>query len=1005
MGDRNTKFYHSVVRGRRRKNGISCLELGNGNIVTEEHQITKLFVEHYKNIYTTAPTSDLIATLGPKVLLSFPKIQSTEEPALCAQPSDEEIRTAFWSIGPDKAPGPDGLSARFIRTNWDTLGPVFSQEIVAWFTTKSIPARQAHTNLVLVPKTKNPMSVTQYRPISVSNVIYKTFAKILSLRLKHLLPNLISSEQTAFLKGREISENTILVREILHSFDTQRFTSQAFLMKTDLTKAFDLMSWKYVKQVLQQFAFPQPFIDLLMACVTSPTYTLLINGSGSGSITPTRGLRQGCPLSPYLFILAMEPMALMFKNGLSKGTISGIKLAPFAPHLTTTLYADDLMVMGQANPIEIEQYLCILTKFAAMSGQTINPIKIKFWFSKATTQQMKDLISQTFGGAIANHSETYLGLPLHSSKLTSCDNLIAKLTEALGGWKMTMLSQAGRLILIKSVLMSIPVYQMSTQTLNRRVVSKINALIRNFFWGKTNTKYLSLCSWKKITQPFYMGGLGLRDIRDFNRALTCKLAWKLQTAPDKPWCKVLKAKYFPRRNFWHANFYSPASITWKTICKIKADFTKHVNWSIGDGNTCSAIGTPWVIGWELFNPTTIEKQQLKVAHLYHEPTQTWDIQQLMENFNLQITLQILSDSSKRPVATGQKDRLIWLPANNGFFTVKSAYKSLQENMILASQPGLTSFNFMWNFKQIQPKVKIFLWKLCSQILPTVLRLSKRIPTIDPICPRCKERDETDYHIFFSCTASRAAWFISPLSIRSDRITQSVPEFLEHIFQTQDPSNISLFCNILWSIWEHRNQWVFSQKMTSPESILNRAQTFMYATNIEVPDTDNSHQNFSPQPLFHNMGINIYTDGAWNLNAGGWGFLIYNGTTLSCFECGNIENSPSPMQAEALAIINALDSLKKTMHQDNLSSIQVSVHSDCNNLVRALNNSAGKRQELLDWRAEREFFQIIHLAQSFNRISFNYIPRESNTDAHNLASFGRTFQGRTGGFHFPTYKPP
>ncbi|KAJ4765188.1 RNA-directed DNA polymerase (reverse transcriptase)-related family protein [Rhynchospora pubera] len=762
------------------------------------------------------------------------------------------------------------------------------------------------------------------------------------------------------------------------------------------------MAWSYMKQVLSAFGFPDIFIDLLMACVTSPTYTILVNGSGSGFITPQRGLRQGCPLSPYIFILAMEPLSILFKASLHTGNITGIKLASTAPPLTNCLYADDLMIMGMTDPLEVLHYHSIISCFASFSGQMVNPSKTKFWFSKNSTAQNKAFVMQVFGGCIAASDETYLGLPTDPKKASACDALISKISSRLATWKMNSLSQAGRLVLIKSVLQSIPVYQMTTQLLPKLVTNKITSIIRRFFWGKKETNYMPFCSWKRITRPLDQGGLAVKDIATFNKALVSKLAWKTQVNPDHLWCKILKAKYYPRRNFWFANNHGSSSATWNAICKIKQDFSKQVCWSIGDGKTCTAIGTPWHQRWELFNPTTLQTQNLKVADLCNTSTRTWDINLLISNFNLQVTLNILSDPALKPVSSGQNDRLVWKSSTTGMFSVRSAYKTMQLNSQIDQQ---NPTYLPWKIKGMQPKVKMYLWKLISGALPTALRLASRITTINPLCPRCRQVDETDFHILFLCPISRATWFASRLSLCSDRITGTISQFLSTMQNYLAHEEFILLGAIMWAIWEQRNCWVFSKKLSSPQKILNRAE---YVSMVCPSDEQETQLVCMPKDLRNPQllltKVTIHTDGSWNLNTGGWGYLISKNQILLQFECGSTP-ARSPMQAEAIAILYSIRALKQICQQDDFNTMHVVLLSDCNNLIKAINNSDGERDSYLDWRAERELYLILQETQSLPHVTFAYLPRSLNQEAHILAVNGRFMEEQVKGFHFPTFKPP
>ncbi|KAJ1695560.1 hypothetical protein LUZ63_012258 [Rhynchospora breviuscula] len=944
-----------------------------------------------------------LVDLGPEVLQLFPQVKHEYTIGLSLVPPDEEIKSAIWSIGLDKSPGPDGLSARFIRDNWTELGPAILEEIKNWFREKAIPHIQSRTNVVLIPKNNNPIRVTHFRPISVSNVIYKAYAKILASRLKPLLQDLVSPEQTAFLQNREITENVIIIREVLHTFCLPNSDAHSFLMKSDLTKAFDRMDWDYLRRVLYKFGFPTGFTQLLMSCVISPTYTLKVNGSSSGFISPSRGLRQGCPLSPYLFILGMEPLILCFKNLLNKGYISGIKLAPTAPPLAISMYADDLMVMGRVTAWELDTIYSTLHLFERVSGQLINPDKTKLWFSSATTRDMKQHILTTFGGEMASTDETYLGLPIHPSGLKSCEGLLSKFAAKLATWKMTSLSHAGRLVLLKSVLLSLPVYQMSLQLLPKNISSKITSLVRRFFWGKKEGNFLPLCSWKQIVQHYSQGGLAVRDITDFNHALICKLGWKMSADPHKLWCRILKAKYFSRRTFWHSKQYGSTSTTWNSICKIKDKLSNYVTWSIGNGNMCPALGEPWFVGWRNHNPTTLFLQNLKVKDLLLASSGFWDLPSLLSNFNLTSAMHILSDPHCLPIPDGPPDRLIWKPDSTGIFTVKSAFKTLQLSRQQTYVPRPHPVDFFWKYKSLNPRIKLFLWKLSLNALPSCSRLATKINSISSACPRCQSADETDYHVFLGCNLSRAAWFASHLHIRSTSVEETVPAFLYRLHNSLTQSDFIYACTLMWVIWDERNKWVFDKIPTTPDNILQRtnAATSQWRNQtctekVTEPPFLLAETTENPDP---NM-LNVYSDGAWNLGKGGWGYLINKGTELINFECGSI-TSPSPFHAEVIALFRAVKEVNELLNVNSISLSGISFYSDCLCLVNAVNvGSQGQ-----DWRADRLLYEIKQEMKKFGACKLTHIPRENNVEAHILATEGRNHREEIKGFQYPTFKPP
>jgi Reverse transcriptase (RNA-dependent DNA polymerase) len=300
LGDRNTKFFHAATVARRKVNAIKAIQVGPDEWVTEEKEIRSLFVQHFKSIYNEIPETVHMSELFPlDFIQTLPKLTHDQYLTLQCWPDDQEIMQAVFALGPDKASGPDGLNARFLQTYWEQWQHVVVAEVHRFFHTGVMPAAVARSNMVLIPKVADPKKVTDFRPISVCKVIYKVISKILSIRLKPYISGLLSASQTAFTPGRDITDNVVLMREIVQSFGTSRFKYPAFCLKCDLSKAFDRLRWDFVNFVLQCYGFPPVYISWVNACVSSARFSILFNGDGF--IQPSQGLRQGCAMSPYLF--------------------------------------------------------------------------------------------------------------------------------------------------------------------------------------------------------------------------------------------------------------------------------------------------------------------------------------------------------------------------------------------------------------------------------------------------------------------------------------------------------------------------------------------------------------------------------------------------------------------------------------------------------------------------------------------------------------------------------
>jgi hypothetical protein len=202
------------------------------------------------------------------------------------------------------------------------------------------------TFIVLIPKKFQPIIPQDFRPISLSNVIYKIIAKSLADRLKPYLPDFIDKAQAAFIKNRHISSNIIITQEIIHSFHLKSWNQHAFLLKIDLAKAFDRLQWNFIKGALQRLGLHPHFINLINACISSTSFSILVNGEPTAYFRPQRGIRQGCPLSPYLFVVAINELSIQLQNHLHHANLAGVTLGPACPPIHSVLFADDLILCG-----------------------------------------------------------------------------------------------------------------------------------------------------------------------------------------------------------------------------------------------------------------------------------------------------------------------------------------------------------------------------------------------------------------------------------------------------------------------------------------------------------------------------------------------------------------------------------------------------------------------------------------------------------------------------------
>ena len=235
--------------------------------------------------------------------------------------------------------------------------------------------------IILIQKVPNPSSFNNYRPISLCNVIYKIISKLLVIRIRPILPRFISPSQSAFIPGRWIAENQVIVQELIHRFKIRKIKSGQMAIKIDLQKAYDRVNWDFLQAVLSKMGFNRTFTGWIMSCVSTVSFEVLVNGGKSDQFKPTRGLREGDPLSPYLFIIGQEVLSRLIGKEFEEKNISGVKASICAPPVTHVMYADDILLFSKATRSNATAIMNCIQKYCRWSGQSLNNMKSGVFFS------------------------------------------------------------------------------------------------------------------------------------------------------------------------------------------------------------------------------------------------------------------------------------------------------------------------------------------------------------------------------------------------------------------------------------------------------------------------------------------------------------------------------------------------------------------------------------------------------------------------------------------------
>lgn len=555
--DRNTRFFHSLVKRNAMKNKILYLTRPDGSVIEDMNQISSEFVQYYEELFGSH------AVLNPplmNIINSGPVLNAEDSLMLDSYVTKEEIRAALFDIGDDKAPGPDGFTAAFFKASWDTTGHDLTEAVLEFFRHGKLLKQLNHTIIALIPKVTHNAGVGDFRPIACCNIAYKLITKIISNRLAALMPKLISLPQSAFVKGRIITDNIFLAQELIRKYNYKRNAPKCTL-KIDLRKAYDSISWEFLFDLLIGLGFPLSFAGWIKECVSTASFSIAINGELHGFIQGKRGIRQGDPMSPYLFLLCME----YFSRLLNTRTIQrefNFHAKCSSLKITHLAFADDLMLFSRGDEHSVGILMDTLKEFEESSGLRINSNKSSL-FTAGIFGADLDAIRARVGFSIGEWPIRYLGIPLDTKRLCVQDYspLIEKIISKINAWSCKSLSFAGRLELIQSVLQGTVCYWLQIFPLPMSCLDRITSLCRNFLWG---TKWAHV-AWESITKPKDEGGLGLRHLPTWNRAFLAKTIWNIQRKADSLWVKWVHGEILKEGDFWSWSPHPKDSALFKNL--------------------------------------------------------------------------------------------------------------------------------------------------------------------------------------------------------------------------------------------------------------------------------------------------------------------------------------------------------------------------------------------------------------------------------------------------------
>ncbi|KAK9078070.1 hypothetical protein SSX86_002127 [Deinandra increscens subsp. villosa] len=821
-GDQNTSYFHKAVKGWQSRSRIHGILDMQGNYY-EGEQVGDAFVNHFKSFMgcdVSVKPINCPATLFTK------KIPRNVADFMVRPVTNDEIKAAMFDIDDDKAPGPDGFSARFFKCSWSIIGGEVCHAIKEFFDNGKLLTEINATIISLVPKCRSPSMVADFRPIACCNVLYKGITKVICNRLKDSLDLVVSNNQSAFVPGRQISDNVLLTQELMRNYH-RKSGARRLAVKIDLQKAYDTVSHCFLEDCLINFGYHPCMVAWIMKCLRSACYSINVNGHSHGFFKGLRGLRQGDPMSPYLFTLVMEILSLMIKRKINEAENFTYHWKCSKLGITNLCFADDLLVFMNADTDSVKVIKTALKEFNESSGLLPNMNKSTMYFGNVPPG-VKAQIMELLPFKVGSLPVRYLGLPLLAKRLYSkdCASLIDKVKKRVNDWKNKSLSFAGRLQLIKSVLSSMQVYWASVFLLPVAIIEDIERIMNKFLWTQSDSvKGKVRVSWDDVCLPKAQGGLGIKSLRVRNMALVSKLVWNIVTRKDNIWVEWIYAHRLKDRSFWGFPDKRDKCWSWRNIMKCRNVVWPHCHSQIGNGEKTSV----WYDLWHPLSPLCafISSREINRVGLSTNAkvkdvigNEGWDWPEEWQD-----KFPGLFEFEPPKLMDGKGDRVVWKSNNDslGEFSTKRAF-----NDLCIAKPDVSWASIVW-FSQSIPRHSFVLWLACRGRLLTQDRLQRWDKERNLKCVFCSNQCDSHTHLFFECEYPQRVWVklkrIALLDnapstllgcaevIKSSTKTKSVRAIIQRL----------MLAATVYFIWQERNLRTFQNKERSVETLCIQIQ--------------------------------------------------------------------------------------------------------------------------------------------------------------------------------------
>lgn len=733
-GDRNTHFFHRFASTRKRNNRLERIKDTNGIWQETPEEVQQVIEKYFEDLFTASKFDGQLSERE-----KVKQVTENDNVELLMPVTNDEVKEDVFAMHPDKACGPDGLNPTFFQVFWS----IIEKDVVHFFRdfmqAGELPEGVNEAVVFLIPKDKEPKSMGDLRPISLCNVLVRILPKVIANRMKKCLGSIISDKQSAFLEGKLLTDNALIAFEINHYMKRKTQGKEGLAgLKIDISKAYDRLEWVFIHSMMIKFGFSDVWIERLMKFISLVSYSFLHNGEEFGCVIPKRGIRQGDPISPYIYIMCVEDLSLIIRCNDECGLIHGCKIARRAPAISHLLFADDCYLFFKATEGEASTMKNILQRYANVSGQIINFNKSAITFSSNTKWENRAVVCEKLGVHESIDPGKYLGMPMRIGKNNHSmfTFLVHCVDQKLQTWSVQSISKAGKVTLLKTAAQSILKFWMSLLLILGEICDKIEKSMNAYWWeGGKEKRGIRWMFWERICEVKEAGGLGFRKLCDFNVAMLAKQAWRLINNSNPLVTEIMKANYYAQTDLLNAKLGTNPSYMWRSILASQEVIRYGCRRKIGNGNDTNVWNSLWLpceINGYMTSPRYSGREDGLVSGLMSENSNSWDediISELCNEQDRNLIQQIPLPSINRG------DSWYWLLDSKGDFTVRSFYRKMRGESC-GQEDGF--WKKLWNL-QLPGKILNFLWRACHNVLSTAVELARKQVDVNVMCPWYHEK--------------------------------------------------------------------------------------------------------------------------------------------------------------------------------------------------------------------------------------------------------------------------